>query len=234
MVYVTNNQINIDENFGYKIPNSIMGGVSIKRYRKGETLFTTGDPVEYLYIIQSGMVQIFEEKPSGDTGRVVILQEGELIGEMEVISSYKKLIYSAEIAKDDTEIIRIPPQAFNKWLEMDQQFCLKVVRMLSDKMYETAFWLNQYSGKDSLTTVMNYIYETSRRPLEKQKIFRNIDTRLKIAESCRLSERTVNRRVSELADKGVISIHCGKIQITRKQLQKLKEMIENEKSNIGL
>ena len=60
--------------------------LSVRRYRRGETIFHQGDPGQSLFIIESGAVKIVLPSPEGDEGAIIAtLARGDFFGELALL-----------------------------------------------------------------------------------------------------------------------------------------------------
>ena len=80
----------------------------IVRYRKGDRIYSAGDPGTEMYIVQSGVVEIFRDA-AGQRVRLSVMEQGDFFGEMALIESVPHAT-SAE-AIEDAELIEINPLA---------------------------------------------------------------------------------------------------------------------------
>ncbi len=60
--------------------------LSVRRHRRGETIFHQGDPGHALFIIESGAVKIVLPSPEGDEGAIIAtLARGDFFGELALL-----------------------------------------------------------------------------------------------------------------------------------------------------
>lgn len=209
-------------------PEEIQKGIEVITCAKGTQLLKSGSPIQYVHIIVEGSVIVFEETITGDAGRVVKLYPGELVGEMETLAEQTASVYSAIVSTNGTRLLQLRPKLFVKWLQMDIVFCNVVIKILAKKMFNTAALLGTYTLDSSLSILCNYFYEVTAETFATKSKCTIYQTRKEIAENCRLSVRTVNRRILELKMQGLIEINKGKIVIRKDQMEKILELIKND------
>lgn len=209
-------------------PAVLNGHFEIITCQKGDQLLKSGFAFSCVHIIIEGNVIIFEETIAGDAGRVVRLYPGELLGEMEILSDHSGCVYSAMVDKDNTRLLKIDKDYFMLWLQIDPKFGLEVTKILAKKMFSTAALLSTYTLDSSLSIFCNYLYEIVSESLVKNNVYTIHQTRKEIAENCRLSVRTINRRILELKTRGLIEIRKGKITVRKDQMEKILELIKND------
>ena len=130
------------------------------------------------------------------------------------------------IASKESALLRFPIEDFVYCLKNDYNFLFSVATSLSKKIYFTSYERGKNLYKTGITKVISYIvtYCQIDEIDSKNKIFIN-RTREMIASEIGVSVKTVNRSVSELADKGVIELIKGKINVSSKQYNDLLELI---------
>lgn len=80
-------------------------GRSVGKYRKGETVFTQGDPADAVYYIQRGKVKVAVVSEQGKEAVVAMLGKGEFFGEACLAGQTKRL--STVEALSDAVISRL-------------------------------------------------------------------------------------------------------------------------------
>ncbi|MEH6648400.1 MAG: Crp/Fnr family transcriptional regulator [Motiliproteus sp.] len=106
-------------------------------YRDGEYLFRKQDPADAVYLIMRGNAEVVieDESPGADADAVqvaLVRSEGELIGEMAVISQQSR---SASIrAQGSLSVLCMEGEMFVQLLASNSDVALDVMRQLSDKL----------------------------------------------------------------------------------------------------
>ena len=57
------------------------GGVTVANYRKGQVVFTQGDPADSIFFIQEGKVKVAVVSQQGKEAVIAFLEAGDFIGE---------------------------------------------------------------------------------------------------------------------------------------------------------
>lgn len=79
----------------------------IKKFPEGSYLFRNQDKPRYLYVILSGRVIITKDFYSGKQDILLVVNEGEILGELFFNKDFNEYWYDA-VAKMDTEVLMIP------------------------------------------------------------------------------------------------------------------------------
>ncbi|MGE5815190.1 MAG: Crp/Fnr family transcriptional regulator [Acidobacteriota bacterium] len=87
----------------------------VKRYRRGETIFSEGDAAESFYVVADGRVKIAKMTPAGNELILEIFGVGDPLG---AVAVYEGLPFPATAtAIEDTTCVLIPRQQFFALLE---------------------------------------------------------------------------------------------------------------------
>lgn len=185
----------------------------IIRVAKGEPVLQRDEVVKYVYLVRRGRINIFSIGENGQENKVVTVSRGGLVGEMEAITDMVRYTYSAR-AFEDSELLRVPAEAFVRWARSDISVCWDLTRVLAGKLQEASVQSSQYTSSDAMQRLVVQLLQlgSGRIPY----------TRQELAEACSVSLRTVNRCVKKLREEGKVSLSRGKIEISQSQLAALE------------
>ena len=96
-----------------------------RRYKAGQTLFSSGDPADRLYFLVSGTVELPE------VGRT--LQAGQMFGEIAFFAPGRKRSSSAQCTSDCT-LLSIDEDTFKQLVYQNPDFGLEVVRLIAGRL----------------------------------------------------------------------------------------------------
>ena len=100
---------------------------TLRRFRKGESIFTEGDPAASVWIIRRGWVYLMKRTPAGGLATIFAMTRDEAICG---ISAFDHGTYAAgAIAASDAQLIQIPADAFSRLLERHPAFAHQVLLM---------------------------------------------------------------------------------------------------------
>jgi len=106
----------------------------IVKLRAGDLVFKEGDPGTEMYIVQSGMVEIFNETPRGENVHAV-MEKGDFFGEMALLDGAPH--GASARAKDDVELIEINSTLFDRMIKGNVEIAVRMLRKLSIRLRET-------------------------------------------------------------------------------------------------
>ena len=100
--------------------------VSIK---KGEQLFKEKDSTQGLWLIQSGKIEISRITADGWRQTLVVLPTGHFFGELSILENRKHV--ASAVALEDTELLLIPKDDFEKLMAEDCALALNFVKKIA-------------------------------------------------------------------------------------------------------
>ena len=106
---------------------------SVRRVPKGATLFQQGSAVTGVYVVESGEVRVLLPAPQSQKQLLEVVGPGTMLGLSESMSGEKYRI-TAE-AGEPTTVAFIPREEFLEFLREHGDFCMQVVRLLSEDLH---------------------------------------------------------------------------------------------------
>lgn len=189
------------------------------RVAKGEQVLERDELLKYVYIVRRGKINIFSIGENGQENKVVGVPAGGIVGEMEAIAGENRSVYAAR-AFEDSELLRVPLEAFIRWVHSDISVCWDLTRVLAGKLCAASVQSSQYTNSDAMQRLIMQLLQLGPGRIP--------HTRQELAEACSASLRTVNRCVKKLREEGLIGLSHGKIEISQSQLAALeKHMLRN-------
>ncbi|MFD0827833.1 Crp/Fnr family transcriptional regulator [Neobacillus sp. M.A.Huq-85] len=106
----------------------------VREWKKHSHVFLQGDPLENVYFIKSGKVKIYKSDISGKEQLVNVMKKGEMFPH---VGFFRKGDYPAyaEILEPST-LIAIPILKFESVLIENPELCIKVFRVLGEKIVD--------------------------------------------------------------------------------------------------
>lgn len=194
----------------------ILNEISYKRkVEKGTFLFQEGSKAKELFLILKGKVQVSKIIPDGKELTLRMCKEGDIIGETGLFCSNQGQMLNAKVVEDG-EVAVIHHHDLENALSKDQTLALEYMKWMNREhrkgqtklrdlvllgkkgaLYSTLIRLsNSYGVRTKNGIVIN-------TPLTNQAL----------ANFCGTSREVVNRMLSELRKKGILSVEKGIITI---------------------
>jgi len=100
-------------------------------YRAGTVLFEEGQPGDYMYVVQTGEVEI--RRQVGDTERVLaVLPAGEFFGEMAILNGRPRS--ATAVVKLDARLLVIEGKTFEAMLRARPEIALRIIKALATRL----------------------------------------------------------------------------------------------------
>ena len=112
---------------------ALQGMKPVHRFAKGATLFEQGSPAVGVFLVESGEVRVL--LPAGLIQRQLleVAGPGTILGLSESMAGEKHRI--TVVAGEDTAAVFIPREEFLEFLHQHCEFCMQVVRILSEDLH---------------------------------------------------------------------------------------------------
>ncbi|WP_313893570.1 Crp/Fnr family transcriptional regulator [Psychrobacillus sp.] len=105
-----------------------------RMYRQGTHIFMQDDPLTNVYFIHQGQIKIYRTDMQGKEQIVNVLQQGDMFPHM---GFFRKGNYPAHAqVSEDALLIYIPIQLFEEFLVTNPEVCVKIFRILGDKLVD--------------------------------------------------------------------------------------------------
>jgi CRP-like cAMP-binding protein len=119
--------------FSSELYQALHGIKSVRVYPKGSTLFQQGAAVSGVYVVESGRVRVLLPSSHGRPQLLEIAGPGTVLGLSESMSGEAYRV-TAE-AEDHATVAFVPQQGFLEFLRVHTDFCMQVVRLLSEDLH---------------------------------------------------------------------------------------------------
>jgi CRP/FNR family transcriptional regulator len=112
---------------------ALQGIKSVRRFPQGATLFQQGSAVTGVYLVESGEVRVLLSAGQSQKQLLEVVGAGTMLGLSESMTGEKYRI-TAE-AGDQATVAFIPRKEFLEFLREHAEFCMQVVRLLSEDLH---------------------------------------------------------------------------------------------------
>ncbi|MCX7856845.1 MAG: Crp/Fnr family transcriptional regulator [Deltaproteobacteria bacterium] len=194
-----------------------------KVFRKGQTIFTEGDPADGIYVLREGKVKVFKLSLDGKEQVLHFIGEGGVFGEVAVFLG-EPFPASAE-AQSESTVLFIPRSSFFDLLKNDPTISMNMLALLSLRLKEFVHLIDTISLKDVSQRVSTYLLFIAEK---KDNI---VDLRIKKSELASFLgtiPETLSRVLTKMVKTGLIKMEGARIEITNPE--ELKRIAIGEKS----
>ncbi len=177
-----------------------------RTYRQGTHIFMQGDPLTNVYFIHHGKVKIYRTDLQGKEQIVNILSRGEMFPHQ---GFFRNDNYPAHAeVMEDSVLIYIPINEFEEFLISNPEVCIKIFRVLGDKLVDLQKRLEEKILHNTYEQIIlllirlakNHGIRLSNDEVKLSTQFTNKD----MANMIGSSRETVSRTLTQLKKKGFI------------------------------
>lgn len=181
---------------------------SIRKFKKGDIIFKTGDHPQKMYILYSGFIKIYLDLSDGREQILYIYKKYEFVGGLNVIHQ-EDYLYNSQALKDST-IIEIDRPIFNI-LFLNNKEALKVMLnqsyMRIRKSEELVYRLNEINADLKIGKLLISLIKDYGKVNDDKTILLNLSiNRQELAAFSGLSRETISRKLNYMEDEGVIKL----------------------------
>lgn len=212
-------------------PEEIKNRMAIRKVEKGRSILLAGEPCESIFIILKGRAigidvqlpeKIYEFKEFGP---------GRFLGEFECLSSIPEYGISVRTLTDCTLCV-ILSEMYLEWMKHDgNALFLRTQNILLELTRQTRND-RKYLMLECMDRMVLYLLEYCEKQYsEKQDRTMEIfiqRTREELSNAIGFTEKTINRNIRKLAEQDFVSVHSGKISISRKQYDAMNHYVHGK------
>ncbi len=205
---------------------SINNNITVKKIKKGDTLYLQGTSDKNVYILKKGAVKVTKLTPDGKTIIIDIFKDNTLFGEMSIVEPEER-DETVEVIEDG-HICIMSKEDFDTTLKAFPDISTKITKMMGlrrwkvenkllDLLYST---VEQRIAKTIINLIDDFGLKTETGLTLKLKL-----THQDLSDLIASTRETVTATLNHLKSVGAIDTE-GK-HITIKDLEKLKEIAES-------
>lgn len=109
------------------VTNLFRSTTNVETFQAGDTIFSTGDTGEVMYVVQQGEVDLLVNGVTIET-----VGEGSIFGEMALIDNAPRS--ATAVARTDCRIVPIDRKRFTFLVDETPNFSLTVMKIMSDRL----------------------------------------------------------------------------------------------------
>lgn len=182
-------------------------------FKKGDYLFRAEEPINTLYIIQSGAVRLFHLLESGKEQLIRILKPGDFIGEWSLFSQdrqYEDYAY----ALVDTKVCQLYADDFKEVLLNYPAVSLKILEEMSRRLQASEKMTSRVANESVGTRLVNYLLGQLPGQASDAHLINLELSRKELAAFLGTTPETISRKFKELETLNIIkSLSPRKIKI---------------------
>lgn len=191
-----------------------------REYKKGETIYSEGEPSENLFVINNGKVKISKLSEEGKEQIIRILYEGDFMGELSLFTQ-SPFMNNAE-ALETTLVCIVNGKKINELIEKYPSVSLKIMKELSSRLEETERLIESIG----LGSVEQRVAEILLKMSDDDNAVNLSISKRDLAAHIGMSQETLSRKLSNFQEEGWIK------QEGQRKIKILNRMSLEDISNI--
>lgn len=194
------------------------------KFDKKETVFSEGDPSEWLYIVEKGKVKITKISQEGKEIILEIIQPQDYFGGIAVVRGFP---YPANaVAMEDTEVRKVSRKNLLSIMDRFPNLMYCMAMNIGDRIKDSHETLKNIALEKVESRIASLLVKLSDKTGEKtpEGVVINMKlTKQDIAEMVGTTVETSIRTMSKFTKAGLVSTKAGKIVI--RDLDRLKSLV---------
>lgn len=206
--------------FTAQIPEDLDGGFQLKTCPAHTLIHQKDSPLERIGILLRGTFRVVSEFENGNVFMIEMNEAVSFIGEVTLLAEAAVTSVTIETVTDCL-VASLPAETFDAWLRRDIGLLRAVSRHVAAKLYCSSYNRGErlfYSAKYVLLKYLVRQAEDQGVRTTGQAVVGK--TRRQISEEVGLTEKTINRTLSQLVKDGVLSIRRGKAAFSAGQYRR--------------
>ena len=203
--------------FAGQIPEDLDGQFQLKTYPAHALIHQKDSPLERIGILLQGSFRVVNEFENGNVFMIEMNEAVSFIGEVTLLAEAAATSVTIEAVTDCLAAF-LPAETFDAWLRRDIGLLRAVSRHVAVKLYCSSYNRGERLFYSAKYVLLKYLV----RQAEEQGVRTSghvilSKTRRQISEEVGMTEKTINRTLSQLVKDGVLSIQRGKAAFTAGQ-----------------
>lgn len=187
------------------LPEDLRRQITWRSLTQKECLFLDGDPADYIYYIESGVIRLLHYTESGQTVNHYTLMSGDFLAEVLIVSD--KYLCTA-VVEESVQVLAIPKQPFINALSQNPSLMMAFLGEVAYRLHMTKMMMQIRSIRSASERVLNYLRIIV--PAGTKTII--LDRPLKeIAYDLDLTPESLSRSLTQLQEEQIISRKPGQI-----------------------
>ena len=185
-----------------------------RHFRRGETIFSDGDPGDGFYVVVSGKVKIFKVSFEGKEQILHIFGPGQPFGEVPVFTG--KPFPASAFALAASHLLFFPRDAFSDLLAGNPSLALSMLAVLSRRLRDFTVQIENLSLKEVPGRLASYLVYLMGEQDSRTEVTLGI-SKGQLASLLGTIPETLSRIFAKMSAQGLIAVKGPKIDILDRQ-----------------
>lgn len=196
--------------------SEVLAAASVRTLAVGESLFLQGDPVEALYVVESGRLKLSQVTPEGEEVVVRTAGEGAILAGVAVLG--KRVLPVTGVAVTAARILVWPRERAQELASRHPQLRDNVLQTIADRMQESLSRIRELSTESAGRRVARALLRLAREHGRPEGGRVPIDHRLgrqELADLAGTSMFTASRLLALWAREGILEVGRQRVVVRR-------------------
>jgi CRP/FNR family transcriptional regulator len=188
-----------------------------KEYRKGQLIFSEGEPSRGFFLVVSGAVKIFRTSPDGRERVFHVVETGAAFAEAAMfMESYPAM---AEALVSPTTVIQVDKNGFKQLLAREPRLSFKIIGTLVNWLRQMRDALTDLTLKEVPARFASYALSL---PIEPGKPIKITVSKTTLAQMIGTTKETLSRVIHRFTEHRLLTYRGNQLRIlNRKRLEKV-------------
>jgi len=196
-------------------------------FRKGSFIFSDGEPSDFLYIVQEGLVKLCNTSPSGKSVTFDISTRG---GTLNGSAMFTETYFMSAQAMSEVSVLRIDRKEFLTFVTKTPSVAIEIIRITARRLKSEYERMVDFQREEVEQRMLHCLLTLATKFGTTLSL-----TREELADFVGTTTETAIRVMSKLKKKGIISCSAPKGEVVISDLEKLDLLVRNSyRLNLGL
>ncbi|NJN17506.1 MAG: Crp/Fnr family transcriptional regulator [Oscillochloris sp.] len=188
--------------------------LGVRRFKRGETIFHQGSDGDELYLIVDGQVRIYTISQLGQEISVKIFRDGDFFGELSLLDGLPRSAGAEAMSRTTT--LTLKRATFLRIIRDDPEIAVRVLSQLSARLRSSNIYIEYLASHSAPQRVVRSLLDMAEQHSTECSDHDRIDlllTQDDLASLAGTTRETVNRVLSSLRERGLISVDRGRVRV---------------------
>lgn len=184
------------------------------KLKKGQTLFSEGQPGDRLYLVVSGKMKLSHASGDGRESVFMVLGPSDMFGELSLFDPGPRT--STAIAVTDCEVLGLSNKDLRPWLTEHPEVVQSLLQALAHRLRRTSETMSDLVFADVPGRVAKALLELGEKFGTKTSSGLNVHhdlTQEELAQLVGASRETVNKALADFASRGWIRLETRSVEL---------------------
>lgn len=198
-------KVPIFSNLGHEDLLKIANLIQHREYKKGEPIFSLGDKLDFIVIMNEGTAKAFKYTPEGREQILYVFSEGDFFGEQYLLSN-QTAAYTVE-SLEAVNVCMLSKEHFHQLLTLHPEIAIKIIEQLGTRMNRLEQAMESMGVRNVDSRVASLLLDYSER--YGKKVSEGILIRLPLsregmANYLGIARETMSRKLGQLENDCII------------------------------